>query len=392
MSHEARLAAVPWHALQGLAAQLEAPLAEVLDGAPAEKVLDRFLRANKGFTAEQRTVSAESLFGVGLWRRRLAFGLERPAPLTLLGVLLRELAGRSDAQALVGRTLANPSTPTALEDVWSWPDWLGAELRSVLPAQELEAAARAFAVPGPVTLRVNRARTTREALAESLAADGITTRPGTLAPDALVVTSHRPNLLGTKASHDGLFEVQDEGSQVLGTLVDAQPGEEVLDLCAGAGGKTLQLLALGATVHATDVDLPRLERLRTRTFRAQLHAVRIHGALPPESLRVPKVLVDAPCSELGALRRGPDLRWRLEPEDFASLPALQRELLERGLLHLAPKGRLVYATCTFRQVENEGVASPFERAHPELRRVQTLELWPHRDGTDGFFAAVWERG
>jgi 16S rRNA (cytosine967-C5)-methyltransferase len=118
---------------------------------------------------------------------------------------------------------------------------------------------------------------------------------------------------------------------------------------------------------------------------------------------VDRVLVDAPCSELGPLRRGPDLRWRLDPSTFAALPALQRALLERALAHLRPGGRLVHATCTFRREENEAVVEAFEAAHPGLRRVRPevpgevvgpdglLRTWPHRHGTDGFFAAAWER-
>ena len=172
---------------------------------------------------------------------------------------------------------------------------------------------------------------------------------------------------------------------------------DVLDLGAGAGGKSLQLAARGATVHACDLDLARLERLRRRAEHARTSRVRIVGARPREGSTFPAVLVDAPCSELGALRRGPDLRFRLDPADFARFPALQLELLERARRHLAPGGLLAYATCTFRRAENEGVVEAFERAHPGLRRTPPtlagadgfLRLWPHRQGTDGFFAACW---
>jgi 16S rRNA (cytosine967-C5)-methyltransferase len=132
--------------------------------------------------------------------------------------------------------------------------------------------------------------------------------------------------------------------------------------------------------------------------------VEVHGATPRADLVVDRVLVDAPCSELGALRRGPDLRWRLDPAGFAGLPALQGELLARAARHVRPGGRLVYATCTFRREEDEEVAIAFERAHAGFERCTPPEApattvtadgfvrtWPHRHGADAFFAAAWER-
>jgi 16S rRNA (cytosine967-C5)-methyltransferase len=201
--------------------------------------------------------------------------------------------------------------------------------------------------------------------------------------------------------------VQDEGSQLLGALMGVRPGDSVLDACAGAGGKTLLLAAdvgLEGRVHAVDPDASRLERLRVRAERAGAQPmIRVHGPTAPGSLEVDRALVDAPCSELGALRRGPDLRWRIDPAAFAGLPALQREILARAARHVRPGGRLVYATCTFRREEDEDVALAFEAGHPEYARVHPsadpsvvtadgfVRMWPHRQGTDGFFAAVWER-
>ncbi|MBS1152426.1 MAG: tRNA and rRNA cytosine-C5-methylase [Myxococcaceae bacterium] len=292
--------------------------------------------------------------------------------------------------------------PEAFADRYSLPDWLARTIQQAVGA-DADALADALNLPGPVCLRANTPRLTRDALAQRLAAEGVQTVPGRFARDCLVITSPRPNLYGLQAWSEALFEVQDEGSQLLGELVDAQPGEDVLDLCAGAGGKTLQLasqLKNQGRVHAVDVDLARLERLRTRATRAGATCVRIHGRTVPEDLRAARVLVDAPCSELGALRRGPDLRWRLDPAGFAPIPALQRALLETAARHLAPGGRLVYATCTFRPEENDQVVRDFERAHPELERVRLpldpllldpegfLRTWPHRHGTDAFFASV----
>ncbi len=396
-----RLRAVPWRALDGLGPTLAPALDELLSGAPAERVLDRLLRANRHFSADQRAVTAEALFGVGLWRRRLRAHHDG-TPLQLLAVLARDLGGANDAPVWLDVTLP-PSTPppTDWRDRTSLPDWLAGRLELEFP-DDAPALAEALNVPGPICLRVNTARVTREALAQRFASFAISSHPGRWARDALVLDTPRPNLLGLGPELGGLFEVQDEGSQLLGELLAAQPGEQVLDLCAGAGGKALQLathVGPRGRVHCVDLDLARLERLRTRASKADA-AVLIHGREPPAALLVPRVIVDAPCSELGSLRRGPDLRWRLDATSLTTWPAVQRELLHRALHHLAPGGVLVYATCTWNRAENEAVVDALLAETPELALERPaawpaalfdargfLRLAPHHHGTDGFFAA-----
>jgi 16S rRNA (cytosine967-C5)-methyltransferase len=384
----------------------------VLSGAVADAVLASFLRARPGLCGAERAVAAEAVFGVALWRRRLRaqLGVRDAAPRHLLATLLRDLGGRSDAEELAGLpvgSLPAPRPPPAdLADRFSLPDWLAAELRRAV-AGEAAALADALCAPGPVHLRANLLRTTRAALAARLADEGVATRPGALAPAALTVTSPRPNVLGLAAWREGLLEVQDEGSQLLGEAVGARPGDGVLDACAGAGGKTLLLaarVAPGGRVHAADPVGEKLVRLRARAARAGADAlVTVHGAEVQPALRVDRALVDAPCSELGALRRGPDVRWRLDPGAFAALPALQLAILERALGHVRAGGTLVYATCTIRREENEEVALALEERHPDLARIPPpvhpaalggdafLRTWPHRHGTDAFFAAAWRR-
>jgi 16S rRNA (cytosine967-C5)-methyltransferase len=401
-----------WDPLRALAPALDAPLADVLAGAAADAALATFLRARPGLDAASRAAAAEAMLGVGLWRRRLRAQLGAPAapPRQLLASLVRDLGGRADAEALVGLapgTLPSPRPPPEdLADRYSLPDWLAAALRDAAGA-EAPALADALDLPGPVCLRANLLRASRDALAARLAAEGVSTRPGRLAPACLVVTSARPNVLGLAAHREGLFEVQDEGSQLLGAAVGARAGESVLDACAGAGGKTLLLAAdVGRTgrVHAADPDAARRARLGTRAARAgAADVVVVHGPSAPHGLSVDRALVDAPCSELGALRRGPDLRWRLDPAAFAALPALQLGILERAADHVRPGGTLVYATCTFVRAENEGVALAFEAGHPAFERTSPavppdvlgpdrfLRTWPHRHGTDAFFAAAWVR-
>lgn len=408
---EERLRAVPWEGL-ALAPPLDAPLAEVLAGAAADLVLARFLRAGEGLESAARAAAAEAVLGVALWRRRLAAQLGRPdaPPRLLLASLLRDLAGRPDLVRLAGvadgELPAPRPAPAGLADRYSLPDWLADELR-VAVGPEAEALADALDLPGPVCLRANGLATSREALAARLSAEGVATRPGRLAPECLVVTSPRPNVYGLASHRAGLFEVQDEGSQLLGAVLGARPGESVLDACAGAGGKTLLLAAaVGAAgrVHAADPDPERLLRLRARAARAGAAGlVGVHGREPPQGLLVDRALVDAPCSELGALRRGPDQRWRVDPASFATLPARQLEILARAARHVRAGGALVYGTCTFRREEDEEVALAFEAAHPRFRRARPavdpsvltaegfLRTFPHRHGTDGFFAAAWTR-
>jgi 16S rRNA (cytosine967-C5)-methyltransferase len=382
-----RLRTVPWEALR---ADVALPaIASVLQGAAAEREVDRALRRHGELARDERTATVEAIFGVALWRRRLLWETGSASPANLLASLLRDLGGVAEGRALAltgaARASARTERPTRLADRWSLPDWLEAHLLREL-GDAAEAFCAAIAVPGPVCLRANRLLCKRSELASSLAREGIDTAPVEHAPDALFVRTPQANLFGTRAWREGHFEPQDEGSQLLGHLVGVRHDETVLDLCAGAGGKSLLLAAQGARVLAYDVDRERLERLRTRARRAGAEG-RIEILDRPRAAEL--VLVDGPCSELGALRRGPDARWRIDPRSLAEMPPLQRQLLETAA-PLAAK-RLVYGTCTVNRAENEDVAGAFDRAHPEFQRVTTWRTMPHVEGTDGFFAAVWER-
>lgn len=250
----------------------------------------------------------------------------------------------------------------------------------------------------PVTLRAQGL--SRDKLAARLEAEGVPTRPARWAPGALHVEERR-NLRGLRTFREGWFEVQDEGSQL---VVEAlAPAGKVIDLCAGAGGKTLSIAARGAAVIAADVRRRPLDELRRRARRAGMVVQTVTlprtGPLPDMLHDADRVLVDAPCSGSGVLRRHPALRLVLH-QRLASLPTLQRGILDRAAGIVAPDGRLVYATCSVFREENEDVVESFLRDHPayhveplpphlkELGEGGFLKLSPHRHGTDGFFAAI----
>jgi 16S rRNA (cytosine967-C5)-methyltransferase len=398
-----RLRTVPWDALAGLAEVVLPAVRRVLDGAAAEREIDPLLRAHRTLTAAQRAAVVEAIFGIGLWRRRLAVHAACSEPRPLLFALLRDLGGVAEARAseLAGLPAPLPPQvppPERLSERWSYPDWIEAVLLREA-AGDAEALAAAICAPGPVALRTNVMRIDRDELARALQSEGVPTRSGRYARDALIVTSARPNLIALEAWRAGLFEPQDEASQLVAEMVQALPGETVLDFCAGAGGKTL---ALGAALRgrgrlvAWDPDPERLERLVLRAKRAGI------GVEIARDVEADAVLVDAPCSELGTLRRGPDLRFRLREQDALRFPALQGDILEAALQRVRRGGRLVYATCTLRREENEEVALALERAHPELQRLAPqvppellrdgfLRTYPHLHDMDGFFAAAWRR-
>jgi 16S rRNA (cytosine967-C5)-methyltransferase len=273
-------------------------------------------------------------------------------------------------------------------------------------------------VRAPMALRVNTTRISREALIARLAEEHVVARPTRLAPAGLVLET-RINAFGLSAFQEGLFEVMDEGSQLVAELVAPPPGGRVVDACAGAGGKTL---AIGASMDgkgrllALDTDGKKLEELRRRARRAGLtnvtaRPVTAEGTtLPPEARPGgwDRVLVDAPCSGTGTLRRNPEARWRLQPDIVRAFPPRQLALLVTYAPLVAVGGRLIYATCSVVEAENEAVVSRFAAERDDFVRVPVKEIWgkeraatagdgltlrlgPHTHDTDGFFAAVLRR-
>lgn len=275
--------------------------------------------------------------------------------------------------------------------------------------------------PAATTLRANVARTTRDELRTRLAAEGVVTEPGRWSPWALVVQGEGP-LPRTQAFEEGLFEVQDEASQLVARLVDPPRGAPTVDACAGAGGKTLALcaaLGMRGRVVAVDVSRRRLDALKQRAARAQAFNLLVRplprGDQPLEPAlaeiegRAARVLVDAPCSGLGALRRKPDLARRVDEAVLARMPEQQHAIARAALRWLRPGGRMVYATCTPLVAENEAVVArlvaggdltalpvrdwlPADLAElASAPDATVLRLSPDVHGTDAFTVHVLER-
>jgi 16S rRNA (cytosine967-C5)-methyltransferase len=286
-----------------------------------------------------------------------------------------------------GTPLTPPTDPVvALALRGSVPDGFARRLLRDLGAQEAIACLRALNRDSGVVLRVNVARSTREEVRAALAASGIPSSPGE-GPWSLRVED-RAGLFDAPALRGGLAEVQDESSQRAVELCDPKAGERWLDLCAGSGGKSLGLAALGARVTAWDAVARRLAELPGRASKA---GARIEVSPDEPEGEFDGVLVDAPCSGSGALSREPDARWRIDDAAVARFHETQRQVLQGAARLVRPGGTLVFATCSVFREEGEEVVEPFLRGLPDFRLAASERRWPQRDPGAGFYLARLER-
>jgi len=296
---------------------------------------------------------------------------------------------------------ADPVTALAVRT--SHPEWLVARWVQRFGAAEAQQLCEANNIPPPLHLRTNPLKTSREALAEQLRAQGAQVQPGRWAPQALHVRGLR-RIARNPAFEKGLFTVQDEGAQLVGHALAPQPGQRVIDLCAAPGGKTTHLAELmqnRGQVIAVDVHARKLALVARAAHRLGLDIITVLAedarTLPGKLAPADRVLVDAPCTGLGVLRRRPDLRWRKHQEELAALAKLQGELLEAAARLTLPGGVIVYSTCSTEPEETTAVVEAFLAAHPEFTAEPAPPrpciaapgpggyLYPHRHGTDGFF-------
>jgi 16S rRNA (cytosine967-C5)-methyltransferase len=415
------------------------------DGRLSDRALDSTLRSRKQLYSSERRAVAERVYGLLRRQMLVDFLAENGWP----GFGAISMTHKDLVRLAISRLLEGES-PDEVGDSMAFRGDDGKKLRTVLEARSkleklpslerfsIEASVPEFAASklveevgdealdaadamnkrGPLCGRVNTLKGTREQLIAALEREDVKTTPTLLSPLGVILET-RTNVYSLEAFKRGLFEVQDEGSQLLGMLVDAPP-KKVVDACAGAGGKTLQLAAQmknRGDLYALDVDARRLEDLKERTRRADVHNVRVKpitngddalASISELVANADRVLIDAPCSGSGTFRRKPDARYRLTEDSLAEHVSIQKALLERFSPLVKPDGLLIYGTCSFFRDENEGVIEHFLGKHPEFSVVPAerslgkelaaktcrngfLRLFPHRHGTDAFFGAILKR-
>jgi 16S rRNA (cytosine967-C5)-methyltransferase len=282
-------------------------------------------------------------------------------------------------------------------------EWAVRELRRILGDEEVEPASAALATPATLSLRINRCRTTPEGVAQRLTSAGHEVRGGRFDPDVVVVSSGVPSML--PGFREGLFAVQDEASALVAAALGVTPGDRVLDAAAAPGGKAADLscpAGPGGLLVAADAHPARAALIGRAAGRLGVEAhVLVQDARRPALRRTfDAVLVDAPCSGLGAARRRPELLWRPSRDALAGLARLQVAMLAGVADLLKPGGRLVYSVCTFPRAETDAVLRAFRRKRPDFDplpvpgpdgRMSSHRLWPHRHGTDAMFYAGFLR-
>lgn len=394
--------------------------------APADSTLSRYFRDHTRLGARERGVIAESIYG--LLRNKAVYTsfsesgsgplIRRMALLALAdGVGIDSLGGLSDIEVeWLTRVMEMDRNhlPVALRV--NLPTWLLEKLTDQLGEEGMLKFTEATNRPAPLDLRVNILKMDRDAVQAELALAPIEAALTPYAVDGLRIL-RKPSLQNLPLFQTGAIEVQDEGSQLLAQVVGAKRGEMVVDFCAGAGGKTL---ALGAAMrntgrlYAFDISDKRLAKLKPRLARSGLsnvHPVLIAHERDAKIKRlagkIDRVLVDAPCSGLGTLRRNPDVKWRQQPGGIDELNVKQAAILDSAARLVKAGGRLVYATCSILREENEAIAEQFLAAHPEFQLLPMhevmleqkialemgdyLKLSPEQHETDGFFAAAFVR-
>jgi len=397
---------------------------------PADAQLSAFFRNYPNFGPRDRSFIAEAVYGV-LRRLRSLQVLAAPAtPRRLLLAWLARHGGRNMREfealedkaqldkadlewlrGLKGAKLENQPEAVRLD----LPDWLHERL-VVQYGDYLPTLMDSLNSAAPLDLRVNPLKATRDEVLVQFNREGVVAAATALSPLGMRLQG-KPALQKHPLFLDGSVEVQDEGSQLLGLMLAPKRGEMVCDFCAGAGGKTLLLGALmrnSGRLYAFDTSEKRLGRMKPRLVRSGLQNVQALLIAHERDAKVKRlvgkfdrVLVDAPCSGLGTLRRNPDLKWRQTPESVNELTQKQHDILEAAARLVKAGGRLVYATCSLLVQENEDIVAAFLGAHPDFRVIPAVEVLAAQNiaiemgnylrldtakhGTDGFFAAVMER-
>lgn len=404
---------------------------------PADHLIDQYFRNHRQMGSKDRAFAAETVYGclrrMGELEALMAPCLpgelsdQERARWLVAAYLLKHSgwsgraladAGFKDSDALVTRVRSVKTEELPFSAHINMPDWLADKLVSQYGETEAVRLSEALNRAAQVGIRVNTLRTNRDVLAAKLTEEGNPCEPMPYSPIGLQRDKRGP-LFSTEAFKEGLFELQDEGSQLLSLMTEAAPKQKVMDFCAGAGGKTLALAAMmqnTGALYALDVSAGRLERMKPRlgragAYNAQSFVIRDErdAMLKKWEASMDAVLIDAPCSGTGTLRRNPDIKWR--PIDLEMLTKLQAGILESVCRLVRPGGRLVYATCSLLEEENGAITTAFLTGHPEFQVVPvaeilerqgaktpedmpadgSLKLLTHKHGTDCFYALAMQR-
>tara|TARA_R110002049_G_scaffold25972_2_gene90811 strand:- start:45033 stop:46247 length:1215 start_codon:yes stop_codon:yes gene_type:complete len=382
------------------------------EGKYADKVIQQLLKRDKRWGARDRGFVAETTYDMVRWKRLYAEIAEVKEPFdrdnlwrmfavwaTLKGIKLpdwkyfentpsRKIKGRFDELSKIRKLR---------ESIPDWIDYVGLEeLGETIWTKEIAKLNE----QAEVILRTNTLKTTKEALQNILSEENIETDFIEGYNDALKLRV-RANVFVTDAFKNGLFEVQDASSQLVADFLDVKPGMKVVDTCAGAGGKTLHIASLmenKGQIIAMDIYESKLKKLKVRARRNGVHNVElkvIDSTKPIKKLydKADRVLIDAPCSGLGVLRRNPDAKWKLEPEFLDKIRVTQQEVLQHYSRMVKPEGKLVYATCSVLPSENQKQVATFlkSEAGANFTLVKDKKLLAHKSGFDGFYMALLKR-
>lgn len=372
----------------------------------ADRMINKYMRANRNWTATEKSFFAEAVYGIIRHRRYLEFlaNSDQLFPMIAAYLVTKNLKWVArpefkdlDAEKIKARMKSQK--PPAVEH--SMPDWLS-EMGQKEFGGEWPSLMQSLNKEPQIFLRVNTLKTTAEKLTQDLKAEKINVDKvvGRLQlPDALVL-KERQNVFATNASKKGDFEMQDAGSQWIAPLLQVEPGQTVVDACSGSGGKTLHLASLmknQGKIVAMDILDIKLKDLEERAARAGVKILETKLIDPKAIQRLEKsfdrVLIDSPCTGMGTLRRNPDIKWKLTPEQVENVCETQRDILSRYSNMTKPGGIMVYATCSILKRENEEQVKWFlsTKAGQGFTLLSQHRLMPHKEGFDGFYAAVLKR-
>ncbi len=385
-------------------------LTEIFTGSRyADRVVEQLLRSNPNMGARDRAFVAETTYDIVRWWRLLQEvsghenSTERRAVLDVISAYFFIFHGERpqwkenygvNFESISEKFEAAKSQRALRESI---PDWLD-ELCYRELGEKWEAILPSLNRTAEVILRVNTLRSDKATVQQALKQEGTATLEVEGAPDALVLEK-RQNVFRTEAFKNGLFEVQDAGSQAIAPFLEVKPGMRVIDSCAGAGGKTLHLAALmqnKGRIVALDVEPRKLEELRRRARRAGVAIIETKAIESAKTIKrlqgsADRLLLDVPCSGLGTLRRNPDAKWKLDAEFIERVKKIQAEILVSHSRMLKPGGRMVYATCSILPSENEQQVQAFLASHPGFALIREQKISPESPFHDGFYMALIEK-